>query len=300
MKQKRFLGLLFIVLALTGSCSFVKRQPPRREQILQPLPLDLAVKTLVNQILHDTQKEENKKLAVLDFFDIEGKATPLGSYLAETITTKVFQTKKFEIIERRMLSKLIEEQKLSLIGFIDPETAQNIGKLIGASAIITGTVSDLGDFIRVNARLISTEKGTILGAASIDIIKDNTIKKLLSKETPIPPQETTRKEAQEETNISLAKIVVYVGDVPPGESGRSASGTEINVGGSIILTAQGRDGRGNWVPVNPTWQPTKPNIIEITPTTGPRVRVKGLAPGTVDIIVEFAGVKHTVELIFVR
>ncbi len=99
---------------------------------------------------------------------------------------------------------------------------------------------------------------------------------------------------------TLAKILVYVGEVPLGESGRSADGKEINKGASIVFTAQGRDTEGNPIIVNPTWTPSKPGIVEITPMTGSKVFVKGLKEGTVDILVEYDGVKKTIELISVR
>lgn len=99
---------------------------------------------------------------------------------------------------------------------------------------------------------------------------------------------------------SLAKILVYVGEVPLGESGRSAGGTEINTGGMVVFTAQGRDSEGNPLPVNPTWTPSKPGIVEITPAVGSKVTVKGLKEGTIDIVVEYAGVKTILEFIAVR
>lgn len=92
----------------------------------------------------------------------------------------------------------------------------------------------------------------------------------------------------------LSKILVYVGEVPLGESGRSASGTEINIGGTVVFTAQGRNTESKPVAVNPTWTPSKPGIVEITPAVGSKVTVKGLKEGTIDIVVEYAGVKATV------
>ena len=98
----------------------------------------------------------------------------------------------------------------------------------------------------------------------------------------------------------LAKILVYVGEVPLGESGRSAAGTEINIGGTVVFTAQGRDASSNPIAVNHTWTPNKPGIVEITPTVGSKVTVKGLKEGTIDIVVEHGGVKATLEFIAVR
>ncbi|GEM_PF-2208736 len=103
-----------------------------------------------------------------------------------------------------------------------------------------------------------------------------------------------------QTKEPLAKILVYVGNVTLGESGRSADGTELNIGGKAIFSAQGRDAKGNPISINPTWTPTKPNIIKIEPMKGSVVTITGLNPGTVDIVVEYAGVKKTVELITVK
>lgn len=98
----------------------------------------------------------------------------------------------------------------------------------------------------------------------------------------------------------LAKILVYVGDVPLGESGKTAEGIEINRGGTIVFSAQGRDGNGNPIAISPSWTPSKPGIVEISPAVGPRVTLQGLAEGTIDILVEADGVQRTLQLISVR
>lgn len=97
----------------------------------------------------------------------------------------------------------------------------------------------------------------------------------------------------------LARILVY-GDVPLGESGKTAEGIEIDRGGTIAFSAQGRDGNGNPIAIQPSWKPSKPGIIEITPAVGSRVTLRGIAEGTVDIVVEADGVTRTLQLISVR
>ncbi|MCX7038633.1 MAG: hypothetical protein NT005_05830 [Spirochaetes bacterium] len=98
----------------------------------------------------------------------------------------------------------------------------------------------------------------------------------------------------------LATILAYVSDVPLGESGRTAEALTINVGGTVYFTAQGRDGNNKPIKISPTWTPSSPDVVEISPKTGQAVAVKGLRPGTVDIVVEFKGVKRTLQFISVR
>ena len=52
--------------------------------------------------------------------------------------------------------------------------------------------------------------------------------------------------------------------------------------------------------VNPTGTPSKPGNVEITPAIGSKVTVKGLQDGTIEIFVEYAGVKTTEGFISVR
>ncbi len=98
----------------------------------------------------------------------------------------------------------------------------------------------------------------------------------------------------------LATILAYVGDVPLGGSGKTAEALSIDVGGTVYFTAQGRDGNNKPIKISPTWTPSSPDLVEITPRSGPAVAVKGLRPGTVEIVVEFKGVKRTLQFISVR
>ena len=98
----------------------------------------------------------------------------------------------------------------------------------------------------------------------------------------------------------LAKILVYVGDVPLGSSGADSVGLTIDEGGMAYLSAQGRDANSKPIAINPTWTATSAEILSIEPKTGVVVALKGLRKGTVEIVVESSGVKRTLNLITVR
>ena len=98
----------------------------------------------------------------------------------------------------------------------------------------------------------------------------------------------------------LAAIFAYVSDVPLGERGKTAEALTINVGGTVYFTAQGKDGNNKPIRISPTWTPSSPDVVEISPRTGQAVAVKGLRPGTVDIVVESGGVKRTLQFISVK
>jgi hypothetical protein len=66
-----------------------------------------------------------------------------------------------------------------LTGMIDQTSAQKLGKLLGVDAIASGTVTDLGKTLRVNARLVDTGTGEIFAVAAAEIAKDESVLRLL-------------------------------------------------------------------------------------------------------------------------
>lgn len=119
-------------------------------------------------------------IAVVEFSDLSGGVTDFGRLLSEELVTKLFATGKYKVIERLLLNKAIAEHKLQLQGLIDPKSAKELGKILGVDAIVSGTIADLGDSLRVNARLISTETGEVFSVAAATIVKDDTITGLMT------------------------------------------------------------------------------------------------------------------------
>jgi TolB-like protein len=142
--------------------------------------LDQRVTELSQQIAKEMTEYQKATIAVVEFSDLQGNVTDFGRFLAEELITRLFNTKKFKVIERQLLNKVITEQKLSLMGLVDPSSAKQLGKLLGVDAIASGTISELAQSLRVNARLISTETGEIFAVASTEIFKDESVTRLMS------------------------------------------------------------------------------------------------------------------------
>lgn len=62
---------------------------------------------------------------------------------------------------------------------MDPSSAKKLGRLLGVDAIVSGSISDLGKALKINARLISTETGEIFAVASSEVVKDEAVTKLM-------------------------------------------------------------------------------------------------------------------------
>ncbi len=91
--------------------------------------------------------------------------------VVEDLSTALVKTGAFELVERSQLDKVLQELRIQHSGLIDSATAKKLGKLVGAKAVLVGSISDRSDRIVVNARLINTESGRVRIAESVVVDK---------------------------------------------------------------------------------------------------------------------------------
>lgn len=68
----------------------------------------------------------------------------LGTAAADSMTTALFKTGRFRMVERQHLDKVLAEQNLGESGRLDPTTAARIGKILGVQLMVIGTVTNYG------------------------------------------------------------------------------------------------------------------------------------------------------------
>jgi curli biogenesis system outer membrane secretion channel CsgG len=178
MRAIKFLMFVLIFLLLSA-CG-----PVTKTSILQKPSgdtLDDQMNRLTSQIISSFNQSNVQKIAVIEFADLEGNVTQLGRFIAEELITRIFTSGRFEVVERNLLQKVLEEQQLGMTGYIDQATAISLGQILGVDAIITGSLTDLGKNVKINARLISTGTGSVFAVASVNVIKDSTIKLLMGE-----------------------------------------------------------------------------------------------------------------------
>jgi TolB-like protein len=109
------------------------------------------------------------KIAVLDF-QMQGEqnaSKDMGKIVAEWLITGLVETGRFDVVERLLLEKILEEQKLGVTGAIDPASAAQLGKILGVKTIVSGTISSLEGMTEINARLINVDTASIVAAEKV-------------------------------------------------------------------------------------------------------------------------------------
>jgi TolB-like protein len=143
-----------------------------------------VVAVAVMVLLHplDAAAEFTKiKIAVLDF-EQKGKyeSEDIGKMVAEWLTTRLVETGRFDIVERRLLNKVLAEQSIGSSGLVDPSSASQLGRVLGVKTVVTGSVSNYGGVIDINARLISVETASIRAAESASTESPKDLRKVVA------------------------------------------------------------------------------------------------------------------------
>ena len=113
-------------------------------------------------------------VAVSYFDNNTGKAEydPLAKGLADMLITDLGQVRALRIVEREKLNQILTELKLSRSKFIDPKTAQRLGKGLAAQFVLSGGYTLVADTIRIDARVFNVETGAVLTSEKVEGKKD--------------------------------------------------------------------------------------------------------------------------------
>jgi TolB-like protein len=139
----------------------------------------LAGSATAQQSKAPAQGDARPGLAVLDF-DIGATIgqdpedyQALRRGLASMTISELTANNQIRVVERAQLQSILQEQNLGREGRIDPSTVSNIGRLIGARYMVTGTLYDVRGSMRIDARLFNTETGEILRTMRVEGRMDN-------------------------------------------------------------------------------------------------------------------------------
>jgi len=121
--MKKALGIVILSM-LTFAC--VHRQPD-------------VIYLTIDYFVGSSDFIKYKRIAILPFTE-QPNASQSGQTVQE-LTGQIFSKYGFDVIERARLFDVLNEQKFSLTGAIDNSQALQIGKLLGARAIVLGAVS---------------------------------------------------------------------------------------------------------------------------------------------------------------
>ena len=125
--------------------------------------------TLANILLFSNLTALNTKNETIAVFDFIGN--DINSNTARTLSDRLrIELVKYNfinVLERSRIDAILEEQAIQMSGCVD-ECLVEVGKLLGATSIITGSIGKVGDYYTINARKINATTGKLENAFGYD------------------------------------------------------------------------------------------------------------------------------------
>ena len=125
--------------------------------------------TLANILLFSNLTAFNTKNETIAVFDFIGN--DINSNTARTLSDRLrIELVKYNfinVLERSRIDAILEEQAIQMSGCVD-ECLVEVGKLLGANSIITGSIGKVGDYYTINARKINATTGKLENAFGYD------------------------------------------------------------------------------------------------------------------------------------
>ncbi len=102
-------------------------------------------------------------VAVLDYEVTSKDKRQLGTQMADILTARMSIEDSLDLVERSKLTKILAEQKLTLVGLTDPDQAAKVGKLIGAKILVIGKAFLMDKKLMIVTKLVGVETGRVVG-----------------------------------------------------------------------------------------------------------------------------------------
>lgn len=127
---------------------------------------------------------------------------PLSKGLADMAIEELLPNPSIRVVERAQMNKIMEEQKLSADGKVDPATVVRMGKIVGARYMITGAFITMGNQLVLTMKAFDVETteivwtGSVTGKTDNILVLINQVAAKASKGLNLPPLPPAQAQAQ--------------------------------------------------------------------------------------------------------
>jgi len=146
----------------------------------EAVKLDLALSETVDYL--NERLPAGSRIVVLNF---KSDYPSLTDHIIDEIISQIVNSRVLVAIDRQNLDIIRQEMNFQLSGDVSDESAQAIGKLLGAETIVSGEIIPFGRIYRLRVRAISVETAVVQGSFSRNILLDKTIKRFTEENVSI-------------------------------------------------------------------------------------------------------------------
>ncbi len=85
--------------------------------------------------------------------------------MADMLVAELARVPSVLVVQRQRLEEVVREQALQMSGRVADESTVRIGRLAGATILVSGSVTATDGQLRIDAQMMGVEQGTVLGTA---------------------------------------------------------------------------------------------------------------------------------------
>jgi hypothetical protein len=163
---------LFIVLCslLFANCVSVQTANP------DEVSLNTAIRQAADRM--ESRLDKGTKVALINF---TSPSQAFSEYVLDELSSVLVNSGQLTVVDRANLDKIRQELGFNTSGEVSDKSMQEIGKMLGAQAIVTGSLTSIGDLRRIMFKTIMTETAAVVVQHPADIVNDTRITALLAQ-----------------------------------------------------------------------------------------------------------------------
>jgi curli biogenesis system outer membrane secretion channel CsgG len=187
LKQLGASDAVFAAIAGAPAAAPVAAGTPRNAPVVAPI--ETSLNTDFSTLACSKTASSAKRVIAIDEFDfgsvrtavaaIFGTQVDIGKGILALLTKRLAEDGKYRIVERKNLQKVLSEQDLGASNRVKQGTNAKIGKVVGADAILMGTITVFGQDTRsngVNTGAVTRGRlGGVLGNVNVGKRSDKAI-----------------------------------------------------------------------------------------------------------------------------
>jgi TolB-like protein len=108
------------------------------------------------------KKKERKLVAVITDFEVKGTSASKGLIITDMLREEVIKQKKFTVIDRASMKEILAEQSLQESGCTSSECKVQIGQLLNAHRVISGSIVNEDGDLHVSVKILDVENAKII------------------------------------------------------------------------------------------------------------------------------------------
>ncbi|MCK5569950.1 MAG: hypothetical protein KAJ15_09550, partial [Spirochaetes bacterium] len=142
-------------------------------------PLEGHLENLFREMTLDLGSKKRGTISISGFTTRDGKPSGLVTLLNEMALMEIAKLDTLTVIERDKLDMILDEQKLAINDLMDTSNAIEIGKLLTANYILTGSVVEMPGSVMIFGRVINVETAEVESVAQVIVPKNHDVRALL-------------------------------------------------------------------------------------------------------------------------